>query len=314
MGLSAFSGPLVIHGPSASSSVGANLSTLPLSPDAGPSSIFGGFTLFDPRFSYKGGGGTENNALLSIGIGLNGGYLTLDQAPSTAAVNNIAVAAAVTSGTNMTLVSTTAAGITVLSSALTIPQTGNIIASGKLAIDLAPALVYFGTNKSTAVADPTKNIARCVSVTASSGAVGGVMLIQGADLYGYPQTQKLTVASSPTGTATTNSTKAFKFITAVTPQFSDTFSYSVGTIDTIGFPVRVDTFPYVTAGWAGAIIASSTGFVAAVTSTATNTTGDVRGTYLLPSVSNGVKTLQFFQSISPANISTLAGIFGVTPA
>jgi hypothetical protein len=276
--------------------------------------LFGGFTLFDPRYSYKAGGGTENNALLAIGVGISGGYLTIDQAPSTAAVNNIAVAAATTSGTNMTLVSTTAAGITVLASALTIPQTGLTIASGKLAIDLAPALVNFGTCKSTAVADPTKNIARAISVTASSGAAGGNFLIQGADLYGYPMTEKITVASSPSGATTTNGKKAFKFINAVTPQVTDTKSYSVGTADIIGFPVLINTLAYADISWAGSPVVSSAGFVAAVSTTASNTTGDARGTYALQSSSNGTLSIQIFQSISPANISTIAGMFGVTPA
>lgn len=314
MALTAFSGPLVIHGPS-SQPTGNNQTAIPSTPDAGPTSVFCGITLFDPRFPYKGGAGTENNALMAIGVGLNGGYVTMDQAPSTAVTTNIAVAAAVTSGTNMTLVSASGAGITVLAAALQIPQTGNTVPTGKLAIDLAPALLYFGTNKSTAVADPTKNIARALSITATSGAAGGAFLISGYDLYGYPQTEKVTVASSPSGSTTTNGKKAFKFVSAVTPQVTDTKSYSVGTADVFGFPVRVDRLPYVTIGWAGSPVSVSTGFVAAdTTSPATNTTGDVRGTYAVQSASDATKTLQFFQDISPANVTSITGLFGVTPA
>ena len=314
MTMTALSGPLVIYGPQPKTAA-ANQVVLPTTADGGPSPFFAGITLLDSRFTYKGGGGTENSALLAIGVALNGGYVTADQAPSTASTNNIAVAAAVTSGTNMTLVSASAAGITVLASALTIPQTGNTVAAGKLAIDLAPGLIYFGTYKSTAVADLTKSLARAVSVTATSGAVGGAFLVQGADLYGYPQTEKITVASSPTGSTTTNGKKSFKFITAITPQVTDAKSYSVGTADIFGFPIRVDTFPYVTIGWAGSLVTASTGFLKAdTTSPATNTTGDVRGTYAVQSVSDGTKTLQFFQDISPVNISTLVGIFGVIPA
>lgn len=313
MGLSQVVGPWIVSGPGPVSGAG-NQIVLPTTPDSGPSSFFSGFTLFDPRYAYKGGAGTENSALMSIGAGLNGGYIELDQAPSAITSQNIAAAAAVTSGTNMTLVSSTGAGITVLSSALTIPQTGNVVPSGKLAIDLAPGLVYFGAYKSTAVADPTKNVARAVSILVQSGGIGGTMLIQGSDLYGFPQTEKITVASSPTGTTSTNGKKAFKFISAATPQFSDAKSYSIGTSDIYGFPLRSDSFAYTDISWAGTPVVSSAGYVAAISSAATNTTGDVRGTYAVQSASDGTKALQIFQYVSVANVSTIAGLFGATPA
>ena len=258
MGLSHFSAPLNVAFSNSSGSP-ANRTTIPVDPDLGPSIVFGGVVLQDPRFGYRGGGGTENNALLSIGIGV-GDMLVLDQAPSTAAVNNIAIAAAVTSGTNMALVSTSGAGITVMTSSFFVQQTGNTVPTGKLAIDSLPALVYFGTNKSTAVPDPTKNIARAVSITATSGAVGGNFLVSGYDLYGYPQTEKIAVTSSPTGSTTTNGNKAFKFVNTVTPQVTDTKSYSVGTADKFGFPLFISEFPLATVGWAGSVVASSTGF------------------------------------------------------
>lgn len=313
MGLSHLSGPLVT-GPSNGASNPSNITALPVSPDRGPNCVFGGHTLMDPRFPYRGGGGTENNALLVIGLGPQGGYTVVDQAPSTIVVNNIAVAAAITSGTAMTLVSSSGAGITVMTAALFIPQTGKTVPTGKLAIDLSPALTYFGSSQSTAVADPTKNIARAVRVVASSGATGGAFFVAGYDLYGYPLTEKITAAAGTSGGVTTNGKKAFKFISTVTPGFTDTVSYSVGTTDIMGFPMRIDRFPYAIVGWAGAVIVSSTGFVAADTATATNTTGDVRGTYALQSASNGVVALQMFQTVSPANISSISGMFGVTPA
>ena len=313
MGLTRFSSPLV-SAYSNSPTSPANVNAIPAEPDLGPSVFFGGAIMMDPRFPYRGGGGTENNALLAIGLGVIGDTLVIDQAPSTAVVNSIAVAAAVTSGTNMTLVSSSAAGITVMTSALQIPQTGNTVPTGKLAIDGLPALVYFGTNKSVAVPDPTKNISRAVSITATSGAAGGNFLVAGYDLYGYAQTEKVTVASSPTGSTTTNGKKAFKFISTVTPQVTDTKSYSVGHADIVGFPLAITEFPLAYLGWTGTPVTSSAGFVAAVSSTATNTTGDVRGTYALQSSSNGVLIYQAFQCVSPANLATMSGYFGVTPA
>lgn len=55
-------------------------------------------------------------------------------------------------------------------------------------------------------------------------------------------------------------------------------------------------------------------FTAAVTTTATTTTGDVRGTYAVPSASDAAKRLVVFETISVANIGTTTGIFGVTQA
>lgn len=313
MGLTHFSAPLNV-GYTNSAASPANATAIPSDPDLGPSTVFGCVMTMDPRFPYRGGGGTENNALLSVAIGVNADVLVLDQAPSTKAVNNIAVAAAPTSGTAYTLVSTTGAGITVTTTSTFIPQTGNTVASGALALDGLPGLIYFGTNKSTAVADPTKNLSRAVAITAQSGAAGGAFIVSGADLYGFPQTEKITAASSPTGSTTTNGKKAFKFVTKVAPAFTDTISYSIGTADIFGFPLAVTTFPYATVGWAGSIIAASTGFVAAVSTTATNTTGDVRGTYAVQSASNGVVSLQMFIATSPANLVLMSGYFGVTPA
>lgn len=309
MTLTHFTGPIVT-GPTGS----GNTNVLPISSDRAPSALFGGMMLTDPRFYYQGGAGTENNALMSVAAGINGGYLVCDQPPATKAVNNIAVAVAVTSGTAIALVSSSGAGVTVTTTSTFIPQTGNTVASGALALDGLPGLVFFGTNKSIAVADPQKNLSRIVGITASSGAVGGAFLVAGADLYGYPQTEKITVASSPSGATTTSGKKAFKFVTKVTPQVTDTFSYSVGTGDVFGFPVLSQEFPLATVGWAGSLVASSTGYVAAISTVATNTTGDVRGTYAVQSASNGTIVLQMFQTVSPANISTIAGVFGVIPA
>jgi len=314
MALTHFTGP-INAGLNNTPALPSNRTAIPISGDTpAPSIFFGGVMLQDPRFGYRGGGGAENKALLDVAVALMGDMVTADQAPTTATVNSIAVAAAVTSGTNMTLVSTSGSSITVLSSALQIPQTGNTIPSGKLAIDQAPALVYFGVNKNTAVADPTKNLARAVSITATSGAVGGAFLLTGWDLYGVPMTELVTVASSPTGSTTTNGKKAFKFISSVTPRVTDTKSYSVGVADIYGFPIAQTEFPLATLGWAGSPVTSSAGFVAAVSSTATNTTGDVRGTYTVQSVADGAKILQMIQRLTPANIATMSGYFGVTQA
>lgn len=53
-------------------------------------------------------------------------------------------------------------------------------------------------------------------------------------------------------------------------------------------------------------------FTAAITATATTTTGDTRGTYALPTASDGVKRLVVYQVIPPNHIGTATSVFGVT--
>ena len=50
---------------------------------------------------------------------------------------------------------------------------------------------------------------------------------------------------------------------------------------------------------------------APVATTATATTGDVRGSYLLQTASDGTRRFTVYQDIDPTDIKTTTGIFGV---
>jgi len=294
-------------------------------PDRAPSGGDLGWGVIDPRYGYKVGGWMNPNAALggtqpnplAILFASASELQCVDQAPSAIATANIAAAQNVASGTAMTLVSASGAGITVMSAALTIPQTGLVVPSGTLAIDGLPGLVSFGQTGAVALLDPTHQIARALSITGSTSATGGQFLVNGYDMYGQPQSELIT---HPGGAVTQNGRKGWKFIALVTPQFTDAHNYSVGDTDIYEFPVRVLEFPMATVGWANAIIANATGFTAAdTTSPATSTTGSVRGTYALQSASNGTNVLQMFvtprvadlAAVTPGNMTSL---FGVTPA
>ena len=176
-----------------------------------------------------------------------------------------------------------------------------------------PALLQpFGQSLTVGIWNPQALVSRALSITGSSSATGGDFIISGYDIYGVPMTEKITHAG---GTATTNGKKAFKYIASVTPQFTDAHNYSVGTTDIYGLPLRSDFFGDVAINYNAAAITANTGYTAAVTtSPATNTTGDVRGTYALQAAADGSKRLMIRQFVLAANMATIPGLFGVTQA
>lgn len=279
-------------------------------PNPPPSIDCGGSAIQDPRLPYN----TANSATGAGVIGWLGpaGSKVTSAAPSTAAVNNIAAAANPASGTPMALVSSTGAGVTVVPAGGTFmfPNYTNLIPAGALAIDGLPGFVAVGTHNVTGFYDPTKGIARRVSVTGVGSGSGGPVTIKGADWYGYPMSQTITLGA---GANTVNSTKAFKFITSVTPGFSDTHAISVGTADGFGLNLAADFFGDVVIYWNGIRTLLAT-FTAAVTTTASATTGDVRGIFIPPDAADGTKRLDIFVTPSLARITQnpqSTGLFGV---
>jgi hypothetical protein len=170
----------------------------------------------------------------------------------------------------------------------------------------------FGQSNSINLWNPQAIISRAVSVTGSASSTGGNITINGYDIYGVPMSE---VIAAPAGASTVNGKKAFKYISSVVPAFTDAHNYSVGTTDIYGFPLRSDNFGDVAINYNAAAITANTGYVAAVTtSPATTTTGDVRGTYALQSAADGSKRLVVRQFITPANMPSVTGLFGVTQA
>ena len=170
----------------------------------------------------------------------------------------------------------------------------------------------FGSPASVYLWNPQAIISRAVSITGVASTTGGDFLVSGYDIYGVPMSEKITAAA---GVATTNGKKAFKYIASVVPQFTDAHNYSVGTTDIYGLPLRSDNFGDLAINYNATGITASTGYVAAVTtSPATTTTGDVRGTYALQSAADASKRLVVRQFVTPANMGSVSGLFGVTQA
>ena len=130
--------------------------------------------------------------------------------------------------------------------------------------------------------NPKESICRGVGVNAAASATGGVIQIQGWDIYGQPQTENITAVAN----STVYGNKTWKFIQAAVPQFTDgSHNYSVGTSDLFGFVVRSDRWEYTNIFWNGAFTTASFSATggnwtnADLTTPATSTTKDVRGTF-----------------------------------
>lgn len=285
--------------------------------DAAPSLFWGGVGLLDSRWGYKPDGNAGSSAQAPNSLGFQGvtNIPTVNAVP--AALNAILIAASQTptSGTALTLFTTSNTGLTVLSAALTVYPSNNAVPSGALVLDGQPSTVVFEKNFSASggvqLYDPTKSLARCVTIRNNGNDGSGTYTVKGYDIYGYAMSEAITGGNSTTVTGK----KAWKFVTSVTPSGTiNSTSVAVGTSDVYGFPIRADGYNDLEIVWAGANITSSTGFTAAVTTAATSTTGDVRGTYKLQVAADGTSTLTIFETPRVANLGSVSGLFGVTQA
>lgn len=129
----------------------------------------------------------------------------------------------------------------------------------------------------------------------------------GSRTVGQPVSETFT---GPAGTGTTSTVKTFRWIRSITTDGNTASNVSLGTGDVFGFPYRADSFGQVGINWNGTVITASTGFTAAVTTTATAVTGDVRGTYAVQSASDSVKKLAVFVYVRTPD--TITGLWGPT--
>ncbi len=168
----------------------------------------------------------------------------------------------------------------------------------------AANLTLNGTLVTAGVA--TNDFARAISIL-STDAVDTTQIatVYGTDTYGIAMREAITF----NGTTRVTGKKAFKTVTRVAISAVMTGNASVGNSDVFGITYRVDSRNYVQTAYNGAQVTTGT-LVVADTATATATTGDVRGTYLVPSASDGSKRLTMWIFVKDPN--TLTGLMGVT--
>lgn len=296
MAISAFTGAVVSF-PS-----GVNNEPAGQNPQAGPNFCHHGSALLDIRapFTYQ-PGSKEGKPFYGFGTTR---CVAINQVPSAIADNNIAASQSPVAAA-LTLVSSSGAGITVGQS-ITNATTGATV-TGLLAIDTKVGAVTYGTDGTVNVWDPGTLIARAVRITSGGNDSGITFNVRGYDIFGFPMSENITGANAGIATGA----KAWKYITSITPSAAAAGTVKAGTADIFGLPLRADFFAYVDVVWNNTAITANTGYVAAVTTTASATTGDVRGTYAVQSASDGTKRLQVFITVDPTLAKTSAGTFGV---
>lgn len=159
------------------------------------------------------------------------------------------------------------------------------------------------------------DVPRAVSLTSGANLSGSNYTIAGFDVYGQPLTQ---TRAGPNGN-TVNTLKAFKSVVSVTPGATSVSTVSVGSSDVFGMPFAISDVAYVqSVKWAATLAPDAGTFVAAIaTDPNTATLGDVRGTYVPSSASNGVRRLVMSLALKDTQVgpsATLRGAIGVQPA
>ena len=158
---------------------------------------------------------------------------------------------------------------------------------------------------------------RAVATTTGAGSpTTRNVTISGYDYYGQAMSE--VIATGAVASTTVNGKKAFFQISGITISGSAVVTVAVGTTDILGLPVRVIDRGYaVKAGWDNTLAADAGTLTVAATATATTTTGDVRGTYVPSSATDGQKRLVMNISLPALAVgpnATRLGALGVTQA
>lgn len=280
--------------------------------NAAPSQDFMGSGIQDHRLPWN----TANSSAGAQTVGFygsTGGVVTVDQAPAASNSVNIASYTSVTQNVPMRLTAVPGNGITV------VPEGGqlwfpflNTIPAGAVVFDGMQQLVRFGSRDFTAFYDPSTAITRAIAIGGLMNSPGGSFLLNGFDYYGQLQTQTVVLGTSDVEDTVAISTKTFKGLISIIPQFTDGGPYCVGTADAFGLGLAVDVFPYIQIYWDN-VLQPSDGFIPADNNPPTNLTGDVRGVCIPPSGANGnIKLVTtIIPSLARAANNTL---WGLTPA
>jgi len=154
----------------------------------------------------------------------------------------------------------------------------------------------------------TLDFPRAVQIVSSTTDITQTALVTGKDVYGQPMSESIAF----NGTTPVFGKKAFSTISSiyVTPLLAG--NASVGTSDILGLPYAVNSRNYVQTAVNGTFVTTGTLTAAVTTSPATTTTGDVRGTFLPATATDGSKRYTMYIFVKDPDTQT--GLYGVTQA
>lgn len=278
------------------SSNGAGITVSTSITDASTGDTVSGLLLID-SLTFSSASSTISGNILTTGGSVTG----------TVAVGQELSGTGVTSGTRVIgyITGTGGTGTYLVDTAQTVASTTITGKTGLTGIPYIP----FGQNLGVRAYSPQGMLGRNVRITTASGDTA-VYTVVGYDVYGYPMSEAITA----NGATTVSGAKAFKYIKSVTPVGTVGATVTVGTGDVFGFPLFSNSFYDVQISWNAGAIAATTGYTAGVATTATTTTGDVRGTYAVQSASDGSKRLSIYQAPRAVVASSAFGLFGTTQA
>lgn len=172
----------------------------------------------------------------------------------------------------------------------------------------ATNITYSGASVSVFPLDVPRNIT--LAVTHSTSIVALSVTIIGYDEYLVKVKETLSVTATGTSKTATGK-KAFKYIQSIaitSAGDATTNTVNLGWGDTLGLPYKVSDSSDVMQAWIGGVLeATMPTTTRGDTSTATATTGDVRGTVLLSSAMAGTAVYVYMT----LDISTNAKLYGV---
>ena len=158
------------------------------------------------------------------------------------------------------------------------------------------------------------DVPRALSITIGAGTITNRnVTITGYDYYG--QAMSGVIATGTTQSPTVNGEKAFYQLISASVSGSVGATVSIGTTDIFGSPVRFANKGYIArVGWDDTLAEDAATVVNGVATTATTTTGDVRGTVAPSSAADGAKRLVvgiLLTAIQAGPNATRAGALGV---
>jgi hypothetical protein len=251
-----------------------------------------------------------------IGWANPGQYPVVDVVPATLAAAAFAAAQVPVAGTPMTLVASSGAGVIVPTAAMYMFPGGQLVPTTARFVQAVPVYHKFGFGKQQAWAyDPATILERCLTITSVGNDSTATITLTGIDQYGYLTRQTLTMGNAVAVTTT----KAFKaLLSAVCAGTLSGSNVSIGTSDAFGLPFYAAQQSQLSGYWNNLIMYGTGTFTAGVTTIpATAATGDVCGTWIPASASDGAKRLTLFmrpwlpQMVNPT-YGINQGLFGVT--